>query len=63
MPNALPDWRWHMVQWHAASSNGSPSTRYRIAPHWQPPVASPVRDPPEALRCEIRRILLHSDFR
>jgi hypothetical protein len=33
IPNALPDCRWHSMQWHTARPNGSPSTRYLTRPH------------------------------
>src|SRR6202161_2257550 len=53
IPNALPDWRWHPVQWHTARPNGDPSTRYLTRPHWHPPsITRSMRVPPAC--CEFR---------
>jgi hypothetical protein len=37
MPKALPDWRWHSLQWQAATRIGSVVNTYRTEPHWHPP--------------------------
>jgi hypothetical protein len=37
-PNGPAKAFWHMRQWQIEARPGSPSTRKRTAPHWQPPV-------------------------
>ena len=36
--NAESDYRWQRSHWHSPTLRGSPSYRYRTAPHRQPPV-------------------------
>jgi hypothetical protein len=38
MPKALPDWRWHSLQWQAPKRIGSVVNTKRTEPHWHPPV-------------------------
>src|SRR5262245_45839717 len=38
MPKALPDWRWHSLQWQATTRIGAAVSVYRTDPHWHPPV-------------------------
>src|SRR5262249_4805881 len=38
MRNAEPDGRWQRSHWHSPTRRGSPSYRYRTAPHKHPPV-------------------------
>jgi hypothetical protein len=38
MPKALPDRRWHSLQWQATTRIGSAANTYRTEPHWHPPL-------------------------